>query len=48
MIADSNTFNEIYEKIEDGKRKHISELENTKIDFYKELELGDYDENIIG
>lgn len=40
MFADSiNKFSEIYEKIEDGKRRQIMELENMKMDFYKEFDL---------
>ncbi|KAL4559973.1 hypothetical protein LXL04_032121 [Taraxacum kok-saghyz] len=40
LLADSiNKFSEVYEKIEDGKRKQMVELENMKMDFYKELEV---------
>ncbi|KAL8226158.1 hypothetical protein R6Q57_018715 [Mikania cordata] len=40
LLADSiNKFSEIYEKIEDGKRKQMVELEKMRMDFHKDLEL---------
>ncbi|KAI3670486.1 hypothetical protein L1987_87821 [Smallanthus sonchifolius] len=40
LLADSiNKFSEIYEKIENGKRKQMVELEKMRMDFHKDLEL---------
>ncbi|MFS7909653.1 putative transcription factor MYB family [Helianthus anomalus] len=40
LLADSiNRFSDIYEKIENGKRKQMMELEKMRMDFYKDLEL---------